>query len=94
MSQNCVPIASVIIKIHKETFHESEINPMDFGVIRSKSQYIDNRKWFMLHNCFSFTPIILKLHTKPPHALRMCPMDFASKGQGHNALITKMVYVT
>ena len=60
---------------------------MDFGVQKSRSQCIDNCKFFMLHNCFQFTPIIMNLHTKTPHELRMCLWALGSKGQGHNALI-------
>ena len=33
------------------TLHETRMCPMDLGVQRSRSQCIDNWKWFMLHNC-------------------------------------------
>ena len=46
---------------------------------RSRSQCIDNLKWFMLHNCCPFTFIIIKLHTKTLHELRMCPTGFGVK---------------
>ena len=58
-----------------QRLHESRICPMDFGVKRSRSHYIDNRKWFMLHYCFPFTPFI-KLHTKTPYEFRMCLIGF------------------
>ena len=46
---------------------------------RSRSQFIDFRKWLMSHNCFPFAPIIMKLHTKCPLEWRVCPMGVRVK---------------
>ena len=56
--------------------HESSMDPMDFGVQRSRSQCKDYWKWFLAHNCFPFTPIFMKLHMQSPHESSMDPMDF------------------
>ena len=63
---------------------------------RSRSQCIDNWKWFMLHNCFPFSPIIMKIHTKTSHESRMSPMGFGvkrSKVKVTMQCLLKMVYV-
>ena len=62
-----------------QTPHEPRICPINFEVQRSRSQCINNWKWFPAHNCFPFTPIIMKLHMQTPHESRMCPIDFEVK---------------
>ena len=42
----------------------------------SRSQYIDNWKWFMPHICFPFTAYIRKLHKKTSLELQMRPFYF------------------
>ena len=49
------------MKLYRYTPHESRMGPVDLGVKRSRSQFIDFWKWLMSHNCFPFTPIIMKL---------------------------------
>ena len=65
--------------------------PIDFWVKRSRLQCIGYLKLYLAHNCFPLTSIIMKLHAQTPTELWMCPIDLGSKGQGHNALITKNV---
>ena len=86
MSQNCFPFTPFIIKLHTKTPNESRVFPMDFGVKRSRSQCINNWKWFLVH----FTAIVNsswnfthRLALSSARAL----LILVSKGHGHNALI-------
>ena len=38
LAHNCFPFTPILMKLHMQSPHESSINPMDFGVKRSKGQ--------------------------------------------------------
>ena len=61
--------------------HELSMDPMDFGVKRSKVKVTMQGllKRSLAHNCFPFTPIFMKLHMQSPHELILDPMDFGVK---------------
>ena len=69
------------MKLHMQSPHESSMDPMDFGVKRSKVKVTMQGllKLFLAHNCFPFTPIFMKLHMQYPHESSMDPMDFRVK---------------
>ena len=78
-AHNCFPFTPILMKLHMQSPHESNMDPMDFSVKRSRSQCKDYWKWFLAHNCFPFTPILMKLHMQSPHESSMDPMDFGVK---------------
>ena len=84
------------MKLPTRTLHETRICPIDFRSKdqRSRSQCIDNWKWFMLHNWFPFTPTCSDLSSW--NFIQRLPWDedvpywfwgHKVKGKGHNALI-------
>ena len=91
-AHNCFRFTPILMKLHMQSPHESNMDPMYSGVKRSRSQCKDYWKWFQAHNCFPFTPIFIKLHMQSPYESNMDPMKFWGqkvKGQGHNARITE-----
>ena len=81
MVHNCFPFTPNIMNLYTKTPHKKRMCQMDFRVkrLKVKSQYIDDRKWFISHNCFPFTSIITKIHTKTPDEMRICPIDLGIK---------------
>ena len=82
LAHNCFRFTPILMKLHMQSPHESNMDPMYSGVKRSRSQCKDYWKWFQAYNCFPFTPIFMKLHMQSPYESNMDPYEIlGSKGQ-------------
>ena len=94
LAHNCFPFTPILMKLHMQSPHESSINPMDFGVKRSKVK-VTMQGLLKKVSCTLLLPLYTYLdetsHAVSPWVVYK-PYGLWGqkvKGQGHNARITE-----